>query len=132
MAEPKHVHKLRRHTFKTGNPVFFCTLPDCKYKTATALALGKRALCWRCGEPFIMNEYSVRLAKPHCEKCHKPKTESMSMEEIKTVEKEIKEIERFVPAQPKPTANTLNDLRSRLTGIVHGNLAGKPDNEEDI
>lgn len=20
-----------------------------------------------------MNEYSIRLAKPHCEKCHKPK-----------------------------------------------------------
>jgi hypothetical protein len=30
-------------------------------------------LCWRCGNEFIMNEYSLRLAKPHCEGCHKPK-----------------------------------------------------------
>lgn len=69
----KHVHKLRRHVFKSGNKIFFCTLPDCNYKIAISLALGKRTLCNRCGEPFILNDYSIRLAKPHCDNCHKPK-----------------------------------------------------------
>lgn len=53
--------------------VFFCALPDCSYKTNTSLALGKRSICWRCGNDFIMDEYSLRLAKPHCSNCHKPR-----------------------------------------------------------
>jgi len=69
----EHVHKLKRHTYETGNKIFFCALPDCKFKIKLGLALGKRSICWRCGEPFIMNEYSIRLAKPHCEDCHKSK-----------------------------------------------------------
>lgn len=69
----KHIHKLRKHVHKSGNAVLFCAMPDCHYKINPALALGKRSICWRCGEEFIMNEYSLRLTKPHCEKCHKPK-----------------------------------------------------------
>lgn len=71
----KHIHKLKRLKYKTGNIVFFCALPDCSFKSNIALSLGKRSLCWRCGESFIMNEYSLRLAKPHCDSCHKPKKE---------------------------------------------------------
>lgn len=69
----KHVHKLKKHKFKSGNQIYFCVEPDCNVKIAPALALGKRCICWRCSEEFIMNEYSVRLTKPHCDKCHKPK-----------------------------------------------------------
>jgi hypothetical protein len=69
----KHVHKFKRLKYKTGSTIFFCTLPDCSVKLNPALALGKRSICWRCGEPFVMTEYSLRLAKPHCENCHKPK-----------------------------------------------------------
>jgi hypothetical protein len=75
MAKLTHVHKLTRHKYKSGNIIFFCSLPDCSFKTNIALVLGKRSLCWRCGEEFIMNEYSLRLAKPHCDACHKPKKE---------------------------------------------------------
>lgn len=69
----EHVHKLKRHSYETGNKIYFCVLPDCKYKVKPGLALGKRAICWRCGNEFLMNEYSIRLAKPHCEDCHKSK-----------------------------------------------------------
>lgn len=69
----KHVHKFKRLRYKSGNEIFFCALPDCSVKINPALALGKRSICWRCGESFIMNEYSLRLAKPHCEGCHKSK-----------------------------------------------------------
>lgn len=75
----KHIHKLKRLKYKSGNTIFFCALPDCKYKTNIFLALGKRSLCWRCGEPFIMDEYNLRLAKPHCENCHKPKVDKIEL-----------------------------------------------------
>lgn len=71
----KHIHKLKRLRYKSGNDIFFCALPDCTFKTNISLALGKRSICWRCGEPFIMNEYSLRLSKPHCDNCHKPKVD---------------------------------------------------------
>lgn len=95
IEKQRHTHKLRRHKYKTGNTVYFCILPDCSYKIAMALALGKRNLCNRCNEEFIMNEYSVRLAKPHCEKCHQPKNKdnvifskesTISLEPLENVE----------------------------------------------
>ena len=69
----QHVHKFKRLTYKSGNQIFFCALPDCNKKISTALVLGKRSLCWRCGQEFLMSDYSLRLAKPHCDSCHKPK-----------------------------------------------------------
>jgi hypothetical protein len=72
--DKKHVHKFRRHTYTTGNIVYFCALPDCNVKIKPVLTLGKRAICWLCGNEFIMNEYSIRLAKPHCQDCHKIKS----------------------------------------------------------
>ena len=68
-----HTHKLKRIRYKSGNTIFFCVLPDCSYKANIALSLGKRSICWRCNSPFILSEYSLRLAKPHCENCHQPK-----------------------------------------------------------
>lgn len=70
---PNHICKFKRLKYKTGNTIFFCTLPDCNKKISIALALGKKCICWRCDTPFIMNEYSLRLAKPHCDDCHKSK-----------------------------------------------------------
>lgn len=69
----KHVHKLKRIKYKSGNVSLFCVMPDCSFKINPALALGKRSLCWRCGNEFLLTEYSLRLAKPHCESCHRPK-----------------------------------------------------------
>lgn len=90
MAEKKvqHIHKYKRLTYKSGNQVFFCALPDCNQKINPALALGKRSICWRCGESFIMSEYSLRLAKPHCESCHKSKKEIAWIHEPTQAERE--------------------------------------------
>lgn len=71
----KHIHKFKRvHYKKTGNSVFFCTLPDCHFKIGTEFSLGKRNLCNRCGEPSLIDEYSIRLAKPICVNCRGSKT----------------------------------------------------------
>jgi len=79
----EHICKLKRHTYETGSKIFFCALPKCTKKLKIGLALGKESICWRCGEPFIMNEYSIRLAKPHCEDCHKSKDEPQHIELVK-------------------------------------------------
>lgn len=73
MAKEKHAHKFHRHKYSTSRIIFFCVLPDCSFKSNPALLLGKRSICNICEEEFILTEYSLRLAKPHCEKCHKPK-----------------------------------------------------------
>lgn len=85
MATIKHTHKLRRHTYKaTGNSVFFCTLTDCSYKIETQFSLGKETLCNRCGQPFIMTNYAVRLAKPHCMSCHRSVASNQGVELVST------------------------------------------------
>ena len=81
VVKSSHIHKLKRVKYKSGNSVFFCALPDCNFKINPSLALGKRCICWRCGEPFIMSEYSLRLAKPHCEGCHKSKNDKIEVVE---------------------------------------------------
>lgn len=65
-----HIHKLKRHTYKTGHSVYMCILPDCFFKSEPEFMLGKRVICNRCDEPFLMSQYSLRLAKPHCSNCH--------------------------------------------------------------
>jgi len=117
----KHTHKLRRHTYKkTGNSVFFCTLPDCHFKIDAALALGKKSLCNLCDNEFIMNEYQVKLVKPHCCDCGK----------IKVMGDDGKS--RYVRKDSLPVmaalANeTTTDLRNRLDGAL-----ALADKEEDI
>lgn len=74
-----HAHKLKRHRYKsTGGSIYFCTLSDCNFKVEIHLTLGKRTICWRCGREFNMNEYSIRLARPHCASCTKTKREDIA------------------------------------------------------
>ena len=92
-----HTHKLKRHTYKTtGSKIFHCILPDCYFKIDVPMSLGKKCICWRCNKEFILNEYSIRLARPHCNSCTHLKEEIV----------EIKPKEELV--------ETVNDLRDRL------------------
>jgi hypothetical protein len=67
-----HVHKLQRQKYRNGTKVYFCIL-NCNYKIEVAFALGKETICHICGQQFTMNEYTVKLAKPHCQNCGKRK-----------------------------------------------------------
>lgn len=110
---PKHTHKFRRHTYETGGVIYFCVLPDCSVKIKPALTLGKRAICWRCEEEFIMTEYTIKLAKPHCGNCHKPKNR-----EIKhyTISDDLTIMYPELTTGGKISNDTISDLRSRLSG----------------
>lgn len=114
-----HIHKLKRHRYPSGNAVFFCILPDCQFKIDVPLALGKRAICNICGEEFIMNEYTIKLAKPHCQDCGKVK-----VRDIDGNNRYVKKVTNKILLGV--ATDTTQDLRSRLDG------AAGIDMEEDI
>jgi len=107
----RHVHKLRRHRYSNGTKVYFCTL-DCNYKIEAALALGKKTICNICGDEFTMNEYSVKLAKPHCTRCGKMK--------VQDSEGNTKFISKLRPqaALADMAKDTTSSLRERLGKVV--------------
>lgn len=116
-----HVHKLKKHKYKTGNMIYFCTLPDCHYKLDAALVVGKRSICNICGAEFIMNEYSLKLVRPHCNDCGKVK--------VKDAEgrgRFIKKVDNKVLLTV--ATDTTNDLRSRLDSLS----AATADDGKDI
>jgi ribosomal protein S27AE len=109
--QPSHTHKLKRHKYPTGNAVYFCTLPDCHYKIDAPLALGKRTLCNICGNEFIMNEYTVKLTRPHCPNCGKVKVKDAEGKD-RYVKKVTNQILSAVATE------TSQDLRSRLDTVI--------------
>lgn len=108
----KHIHKLKKHKYKSGNTVFHCILPDCYFKVETALALGKEAICNICGESFIMSEYSIRLTRPHCANCGRREVKTNDGKKF-YVNKRTKAIMTDVAVEEA------SDLRSRLDSITN-------------
>lgn len=116
----KHIHKLKRHRYaKTKTEVYFCTLPDCQHKIECALAVGKVSICNLCGKEFVMNEYTVKLARPHCEPCSKRKV-------VGPDGKNHYVRENTLPILASVGVGDGDDLRSRLNDVV------TPNTEEDI
>jgi hypothetical protein len=126
MEKPKHVCKLKKLKYKSGNTIFFCTLPDCNRKISVGLALGKRCICWRCGEPFILSEYSLRLAKPHCSACHKPKDESPEPSKNQIHAEEQHEADKYGLPEIEIT------LAEKLEQIIQNAQKETQEVEEDI
>lgn len=123
MRTQKHVHRLKRHAYETGNKIFFCTLPDCSFKSQTELMLGKRVICNRCNKEFILNQRSIRLALPHCDDCSKVR--------VKTVEGETKYVSKEQLSKPVSTAaDKTKDLRSRLS--VVGTQSNSKDDDGEV
>lgn len=114
-----HLHKLRRHKYSSGNAVFFCISPDCHYRIDVGLALGKRAACNICGNEFIMNEYTIKLAKPHCSDCGKVK-----IKDAEGRNRYVKKVTNKILTGVVVEAS--EDLRSRLSDATNIEL------EDDI
>lgn len=111
----KHLHKLKRHYYSNGTAVYFCTL-DCDYKISPPLAIGKHTQCWRCGKEFAMNQYSITLAKPHCEECHVYK--NSQLEENKRKRKRratdpLPEISNSIAEE------VTSNLKDKLAAVLH-------------
>jgi|SRR5215471_969604 len=106
-----HTHKLKKHKYPSGNTVFFCTLPDCHYKLDSALSVGKKSLCNICGDEFIMTEYTIKLTRPHCEKCGRVKVKDANGT-TRYVKKAANKILSNV------AVDSSNDLRNRLSNVT--------------
>lgn len=117
---PKHNHRLKKHKYKTGAEIFFCTLPNCHFKIEAALMVGKISVCNLCGDDFVMTERDTNRVRPHCPKCGK----------VKMVGSDGKYHYFRKTAAPaildEVAEGTVNDLRSRL------NSAAVSDSEKDI
>jgi len=65
----KHIHKYRRLKLGQKNYIVYeCVLPNCPHFLNEKLVDGRACVCWRCGNPFVMNP-ETHLLKPHCKKC---------------------------------------------------------------
>lgn len=68
----KHIHKVIKQTLK-GNvgkyTIYKCI--SCPFYVHTKLSFGRVVICWRCGEPFLLERKHTRLQKPHCDNCTK-------------------------------------------------------------
>lgn len=110
MPVRKHSHLLKRLRYKTGTEIYFCTL-DCSYKIECALALGKVSICNLCGNEFVLNDYHVTLARPHCNDCSKTK--------VKGTDGKNHFIRRGnIPVLDSVAEDKVNDLRHRLNSVV--------------
>lgn len=90
---PNHIHKFFRKNL-SRNPgvkpylVYACQQPACTYYIPLTLALNKLAECWRCGDPFVMDKYSITLLKPHCNSCIKKPT-NVNIEDLSKLAENI-------------------------------------------
>ena len=65
-----HIHKYIR--VRLGKHIVYkCSLANCTHFLRRELVVGRLSICWRCGEPFVMNRESITLARPRCTTCKK-------------------------------------------------------------
>jgi hypothetical protein len=67
----KHTHQFMRVSGKHVS-TWRCALDGCKWFVHQGLAhviVGKRSICWKCGEQFTMTEESMQMDMPECEQC---------------------------------------------------------------
>lgn len=119
MSDKKHIHKLKKHKYDTGNAVYFCVL-DCNFKIEVPFAEGKETICWICGEPFTINRYTLRLKEPHCSNCGRV--------EVKDENGNKRYVRKIASKVLSSIAqDTASDLRKRLDNTV-----ASASNEDDI
>lgn len=114
-----HIHRLKRTTYSNGTKVYFC-LNDCSYKIEVVFALGKIVECNICGQDFKMNEYSIKLAKPHCNDCGKMQYKD------ETGKRKFKPKNQPIEAMSDIADTSISSLRDRLGKVV------MMEKEEDI
>lgn len=108
-----HIHKLKRYKYSNDEEIYFCTL-DCGFRIVTRQSLGMVVLCNRCDEPFPMNDYSIRLSKPHCTECHKFKGVAVTTADLGILAQPLPE-RRASEATLKRIDTDVTSLKERLS-----------------
>lgn len=133
MEKKKHIHLVKRHKYKNGESIYFCTLDDCSFKINVELSLGKRFICNRCYEPFIMTTISKRMSKPHCANCTRmnsdhpnyspPTIEDLKLEEINSL---------TLPKEANINVTNLRDRLRKVESIKFGENQPEQDDNSDM
>ena len=64
--------KRHPHKYMKIRGIWYCALPDCTHFMPRNMELGvmgKKSVCWNCGEEFIMDERSIKMEQPICYDC---------------------------------------------------------------
>ena len=70
----KHIHKYKRIFLSKkkgikGYPVWRCMLADCSHYMAGETVVGRKSVCWKCGDSFTLTKFSLERVKPTCDTC---------------------------------------------------------------
>ncbi|SRR6266498_2737814 len=94
IINPIHLHEYQRSV--SSIEIYRCMHPDCNHYTRREFIVGKRALCHKCKQPFIMTQKQLKAGQkvrgilhPTCIFCSKSKKAKTltNIEEI--LEKEV-------------------------------------------
>lgn len=78
-----HVHTYRRILKR---PEYYrCVHPDCTHYMHRMYLPGKRTLCNKCQQPFILDWRALQLSKPHCDNCTKKRKKGINV--VETLQK---------------------------------------------
>lgn len=119
-----HIHKLRRDRYSTGRSFYYC-VNDCSFKVDVKHSLGKTVLCNKCNKPFVMNEYSIRSAKPKCFDCVKRKESTSSAVNLDSIisfgVKNANIVDRNEPTTrntAEVSANPITEIQNKFNVLV--------------
>lgn len=111
MAVKRHIHKyVLRDIGSSQKPrkVYACAHSDCThFMPSKELVIGKKSICWQCGEEFIMNAWIVsrEKVKPRCNDCRRASKKDKNPE-VQKANEQIDDI--------------LSSFLSKATGKISG------------
>lgn len=109
---PKHTHRYERVDIGVSKEYFVyrCTLPDCSHYLSESLVIGRKAICWRCGEEFVLTK-NLLFKKPHCEDCIERKTDDATKEKVDKLLSEF-----IIPALNSSVESESDERREEVGG----------------
>lgn len=84
----KHTHQYIRKREKEKEDVFRCAHASCNHYLRKGYVEGKKSICNRCGNEFILTKKELKMAKPHCMACGRGKEGT----KIKVTEQFVEEL----------------------------------------
>lgn len=107
------VHKYRRVKMGKDGSYIVYACAHCTHYLARKLAVGKRSICWKCGQVFEMNSDSITVAKPKCFMCRKGRDLMPKLPPELSLESEGEALDAITAA---PSEKSVDDILSALLG----------------
>jgi hypothetical protein len=52
-----------------GYPIYRCVLPDCPHYVPMMMAVGRKSICWKCGNEMVLTIRNIKTKKPKHREC---------------------------------------------------------------